>query len=102
MVHNLWHASDFIPIFSKGHNSRKGDNSDKKGKKKKESIYEISKPFLEVRGIMKVLKDYFVEFISKYLSSFTCISLRRIDYFPVSRSRTSISVWSFAKILYGL
>ena len=30
MVHKLWHASDFILIFSKGHNSRKGDNSGKK------------------------------------------------------------------------
>ena len=29
-VHKIWHASDFILIFSKGHNSRKGDNSDKK------------------------------------------------------------------------
>ena len=25
----IWHASDFIPSFSKGHDSRKGDNSDK-------------------------------------------------------------------------
>ena len=31
-VHKIWHASDFIQIFSKGHNSRKGDNSDKKKK----------------------------------------------------------------------
>ena len=31
-VHKIWHASDFILIFSKGHNSRKGDNSDKKKK----------------------------------------------------------------------
>ena len=30
MVHKIWHASDFVRIFSKGHNSRKGDNSDKK------------------------------------------------------------------------
>ena len=30
MVHMIWHASDFVQIFSKGHNSRKGDNSDKK------------------------------------------------------------------------
>ena len=30
-------------------------------------------------------KDHFAEFISKYLSSFTCISLRSIDYFSVSR-----------------
>ena len=29
-VHKIWLASDFIRIFSKGHNSRKGDNSDKK------------------------------------------------------------------------
>ena len=29
-VHKIWHASDFILISSKGHNSRKGDNSDKK------------------------------------------------------------------------
>ena len=29
-VHKIWHASDFILIFSKGHNSRKGDNADKK------------------------------------------------------------------------
>ena len=29
-VHKIWHTSDFILIFSKGHNSRKGDNSDKK------------------------------------------------------------------------
>ena len=29
-VHKIWHASDFILIFSKGHNSRKGDNLDKK------------------------------------------------------------------------
>ena len=28
-VHKIWHTSDFILIFSKGHNSRKGDNSDK-------------------------------------------------------------------------
>ena len=28
----IWHAGDFILIFSKGHNSRKGDNSDKKKK----------------------------------------------------------------------
>ena len=46
-VHNVWHALDFILIFSKGHNSRKGDNSDKKKKHQlffhKESIYEISK-----------------------------------------------------------
>ena len=30
MIHKIWHASDFILIFLKGHNSRKGDNSDKK------------------------------------------------------------------------
>ena len=29
-VHKIWHASDFVHIFSKGHNSRKGDNLDKK------------------------------------------------------------------------
>ena len=29
-VRKIWNASDFILIFSKGHNSRKGDNSDKK------------------------------------------------------------------------
>ena len=34
-VRKIWHASDFIRIFSKGHTSRKGDNSDKKKKKKK-------------------------------------------------------------------
>ena len=28
-VHKIWHASDFVLIFSKWHNSRKGDNSDK-------------------------------------------------------------------------
>ena len=31
-VCKVWHASDFMLIFSKGHNSRKGDNSDKKNK----------------------------------------------------------------------
>ena len=50
MVHKIWHASDFVVIFSKGHNSRKGDNSDKKKKGcqlffHEESIYEISKPY---------------------------------------------------------
>ena len=30
--HKIWHASDFIRIFSKKHNSRNGDNSDKKNK----------------------------------------------------------------------
>ena len=34
-VHKIWHASDFVRIFSKGHNSRKGDNSDTQKKKKK-------------------------------------------------------------------
>ena len=29
-AHEEWHASDFILIFSKWHNSRKGDNSVKK------------------------------------------------------------------------
>ena len=29
-VHKIWHASDFILMFSKGHNTRKRDNSDKK------------------------------------------------------------------------
>ena len=29
-VHKIWHASDLVQIFSKAHNSRKGDNSDKK------------------------------------------------------------------------
>ena len=48
-VHKIWHASDFILIFSKGHNSRKGDNSDKKKNVCQlffhvESIYEISQP----------------------------------------------------------
>ena len=33
MVHKIWNASVSILIFSKGHNSRKGDNSDKKKKK---------------------------------------------------------------------
>ena len=32
-VRKIWHASDFIRIFSKGHYSRKGDNSDKKKKR---------------------------------------------------------------------
>ena len=50
MVHKIRHASDFILIFSKVHNSRKGDNSVKKKKKRaqlffhEESIHEISKP----------------------------------------------------------
>ena len=40
---------DFMPIFSKGHNSRKGENSDKIKNTDQlffheESIYEISKP----------------------------------------------------------
>ena len=49
-VHKIWHASDFVRNFSKGHNSRKGDNSDKEKKTcakifyHKEFIYEISKP----------------------------------------------------------
>ena len=49
--HKISHASDFILIFSKGHNSRKGDNSVKKKKTNvcqlffhEEFIYEISKP----------------------------------------------------------
>ena len=29
-VHKIWHTCDFILIFSKGHTSMKGDNSDKK------------------------------------------------------------------------
>ena len=32
-VHKIWHASDFMLILSKGHNSRKEDNSDKKKKR---------------------------------------------------------------------
>ena len=49
MVRKMWHASDFIRNFSKEHNSRKGDNSDKKKNVRQlffheESIYEISKP----------------------------------------------------------
>ena len=48
-VRKIWHASGFIQIFSKGHNSRKGDNSDKKQNVcqlffHEESIDEISKP----------------------------------------------------------
>ena len=31
-VHKIWHSSDFILIFSKGRNSRKGDNFKKKKK----------------------------------------------------------------------
>ena len=47
-VHKIRHASDFILIFSKGRNSRKGDNSDKKKNVcqlffHEESIYEIPK-----------------------------------------------------------
>ena len=47
--HKIWHASEFILIFSKGHNSRKGDNSVKKKNVcqlffHEESIYEMSKP----------------------------------------------------------
>ena len=33
MACKIWHASDFILIFSKGNNSRKGDNSNKKKKR---------------------------------------------------------------------
>ena len=47
-------------------------------------------------------KYHFLAFISKYLSSFTFVSLRSIDYFPVSRGHTGMSVWPFANILYGL
>ena len=48
-VHKIWYASDFVLIFSRGHNSRKGDNSEKKKKRcqlffHEEFIYEISKP----------------------------------------------------------
>ena len=48
-VHKIWHASDFILIFSKGHNSRKGDNLVKKKNVcqlffHEESKYETSKP----------------------------------------------------------
>ena len=48
-IHKIWHASDFILSFSKVHNSRKGDNSDKKINVcqlffHEESIHEISKP----------------------------------------------------------
>ena len=32
-VHKIWHASDFILIFSKGHNSTKGDTWNKKKKR---------------------------------------------------------------------
>ena len=47
--HKIWHASDFSLLFSKGHNSRKEDNSDKKKNIcqlffLEESINEISKP----------------------------------------------------------
>ena len=31
-VHKIWPASDFILTFSKGHNLRKGDNSNTKKK----------------------------------------------------------------------
>ena len=31
-AHKIWYTSDFILIFAKGHNTRKGDNSDKKNK----------------------------------------------------------------------
>ena len=49
MIYKIWHASDFICIFSKGHNYTKGDNSDKKKNMRQkffheESVYEISKP----------------------------------------------------------
>ena len=37
-VHEIWHESDFVRIFSKGHNSREGDNSDK-NKKRMSTIF---------------------------------------------------------------
>ena len=48
MIHKIWHASDFILIFSKGHNSRKGDNSDKK--KMCVSYFSMRKPYMKFQN----------------------------------------------------
>ena len=46
-VHKIWHASDFILIFSKGHNSRKGENSDKK---KCVSYFSMRNPYMKFQN----------------------------------------------------
>ena len=43
----IWHASDCILIFSKGHNSRKGDNWDKKKKKTCVSYFSMRNPYMK-------------------------------------------------------
>ena len=52
-VHKIWHASDFILILSKEHNSRKGDNSVKKKKKKKKNVCQL---FFQEESIYKISK----------------------------------------------
>ena len=47
-VHKIWHASDFIQIFSKGHNSRKGDNLDKK--KGCVNYFSMRNPYMEFQN----------------------------------------------------
>ena len=48
MVYKIWHASDFTLIFSTGHNSRKGDNSDKK--KMCISYFSMRNPYMKLQN----------------------------------------------------
>ena len=48
VLYKIWHASDFILIFSKGYNSRKGDNSDKK--KKCISYFSTRNPYMKFQN----------------------------------------------------
>ena len=49
-AHEEWHASDFILIFSKGHNSRKGDNSVKKKKRVSYFSMKNQNPYMKFKN----------------------------------------------------
>ena len=70
MVHKLWHASDFIPIFLKGHNSRKGDTSDKK--KTCVSYFSMRNPYMKFKTLAcTVLKIWHA---SNQRNNWSCIA----------------------------
>ena len=90
-VNKIWHTSDFILIFFKGHNSRKGDNSDKKETTgqlfcHEKSIYEISKPWharLIRYGIHQISFWFFSRDITPEKEITRTRKKRYVDYFSM-------------------
>ena len=76
-LYKIWHALEFIRIFSKGHNSRKRDNSDKKKQKTNNNKKTKKKTTKKKKRVQKNIFPWVIHIWN--FKTLACTVLERTD-----------------------